>query len=160
MVRATDVFKDVSNPDTKVKEAKTWLGTKGVRDFEPVSLFCDQLGKVGAFMRLDESLLTSFTSRLGYREGNRKSCRCSDEQQVADRVQEGYRQGHPQTSGIEAVACSLSPSKPTLHSRRPCDDGPRLRKRSPFVQRRRSRYELQVYGCNLGCTFHVWHYAG
>ena len=54
MVKAGDVFKDAPNPDTKVKEAKTWLGTKGVRDFEPVSLFCDQLGKVGAFVKPDE----------------------------------------------------------------------------------------------------------
>jgi len=28
-----------------VKEVKNWLKSKGVRDFEPVSLFCDQLGK-------------------------------------------------------------------------------------------------------------------
>ncbi|KAF8896029.1 exonuclease II [Infundibulicybe gibba] len=31
--------------DGNVKEVKAWLKTKGVRDFEPVSLFCDQLGK-------------------------------------------------------------------------------------------------------------------
>ncbi|KAJ7276833.1 hypothetical protein C8J57DRAFT_1061596, partial [Mycena rebaudengoi] len=28
-----------------VQEAKAWLKSKGVRDFEPVSLFCDQLTK-------------------------------------------------------------------------------------------------------------------
>ena len=52
MVKAADVFKDVSNPDAKVKEAKAWLGDKGVRDFEPVSLFCDQLAKVGFVLHL------------------------------------------------------------------------------------------------------------
>ncbi|KAI0719397.1 exonuclease II [Cerioporus squamosus] len=45
MLRATDVFAEESNPDAKVKEVKTWLNSKGVRDFEPVSLFCDQLAK-------------------------------------------------------------------------------------------------------------------
>ncbi|PPQ66718.1 hypothetical protein CVT24_008819 [Panaeolus cyanescens] len=33
------------DPDAKVREIKQWLKTKGVRDFEPVSLFCDQLSK-------------------------------------------------------------------------------------------------------------------
>lgn len=46
MVKAADVFANTKNPDAKVKEIKTWLNSKGVRDFEPVSLFCDQLGKV------------------------------------------------------------------------------------------------------------------
>ncbi|KAI0787542.1 exonuclease II [Fomes fomentarius] len=45
MVKAADVFANTKNPDAKVKEIKTWLNSKGVRDFEPVSLFCDQLGK-------------------------------------------------------------------------------------------------------------------
>ncbi|KAH9945091.1 exonuclease II [Epithele typhae] len=46
MAKASEIFKNVENPDAKVKEAKAWLGTKGVRDFEQVSLFCDQLPKV------------------------------------------------------------------------------------------------------------------
>ncbi|KAG6832740.1 hypothetical protein H0H87_000589 [Tephrocybe sp. NHM501043] len=33
------------DPDARVKEIKGWLKSKGVRDFEPVSLFCDQLTK-------------------------------------------------------------------------------------------------------------------
>lgn len=45
MAKAAEVFPS-SDPDTKVKEIKQWLKTKGVRDFEPVSLFCDQLTKV------------------------------------------------------------------------------------------------------------------
>ncbi|KAH8101020.1 exonuclease II [Cristinia sonorae] len=45
MAQSTDVFRNAENPDAKVKEVKTWLGTKGVRGFEPVSLFCDQLKK-------------------------------------------------------------------------------------------------------------------
>lgn len=32
--------------EAKVKEIKNWLKLRGVRDFEPVSLFCDQLSKV------------------------------------------------------------------------------------------------------------------
>jgi len=38
-----------SDPDQQVKEVKAWLKSKGVRDFVPVSLFCDQLGKVKVY---------------------------------------------------------------------------------------------------------------
>lgn len=39
-----------SDPDDRVKDIKGWLKAKGVRDFEPVSLFCDQLSKVRTFL--------------------------------------------------------------------------------------------------------------
>ena len=45
MARASDVFTD-GDPDSKVLEVKSWLKSRGVRDFEPVSLFADQLTKV------------------------------------------------------------------------------------------------------------------
>ncbi|KAI9000441.1 hypothetical protein BD414DRAFT_798 [Trametes punicea] len=60
MVKASDVFRDAPNPDAKAKEVKTWLNTKGVRDFEPVSLFCDQLGK--ATVKEIEELADSITA--------------------------------------------------------------------------------------------------
>jgi 5'-3' exoribonuclease 1 len=43
MAKASEVL----GPDTeaRVREVKSWLKFKGVRDFEPVSLFCDQLAK-------------------------------------------------------------------------------------------------------------------
>ncbi|KDR68528.1 hypothetical protein GALMADRAFT_78457 [Galerina marginata CBS 339.88] len=44
MAKASEVFPG-PDPDGKVKEIKNWLKSKGVRDFEPVSLFCDQLTK-------------------------------------------------------------------------------------------------------------------
>jgi hypothetical protein len=48
MPRSTDMFGGSgSEADAKVKEVRTWLAKKGVKDFEPVSLFCDQLDKVG-----------------------------------------------------------------------------------------------------------------
>ncbi|KAG6873483.1 hypothetical protein C0995_015186 [Termitomyces sp. Mi166 len=34
-----------TDPDARVREIKGWLKSKGARDFEPVSLFCDQLSK-------------------------------------------------------------------------------------------------------------------
>ena len=43
MTRATDIF--VESADARVKEVKSWLKSKGVREFEPVSLFSDQLTK-------------------------------------------------------------------------------------------------------------------
>ncbi|KAF8975312.1 exonuclease II [Cyathus striatus] len=45
MAQASDVLSG-PDPDSRVKEIKGWLKSKGVHDFEPVSLFCDQLGKV------------------------------------------------------------------------------------------------------------------
>jgi hypothetical protein len=45
MAKASEVLHS-SDPDAQVKEVKAWLKSKGVRDFEPVSLFCDQLAKV------------------------------------------------------------------------------------------------------------------
>ena len=44
MLRASDAFLD-SDPDSQVREIKGWLKTRGVRDFEPVTLFSDQLTK-------------------------------------------------------------------------------------------------------------------
>ena len=46
MARAEDIFHNEEDPDHKIKEVKKWLDSKGVRSFEPVSLFCDQLKKV------------------------------------------------------------------------------------------------------------------
>ncbi|KAG8703633.1 hypothetical protein FRC08_002716 [Ceratobasidium sp. 394] len=44
ITRASDLFPN-DDPEAKVKQAKEWLASKGVRDFEPVSLFSDQLEK-------------------------------------------------------------------------------------------------------------------
>lgn len=44
MANAADVFPG-ERPDQKLKEVKSWLANKGVRDFEAVSLFCDKLEK-------------------------------------------------------------------------------------------------------------------
>ena len=43
MARAEDIFPN--NSDQKVREIKGWLSSKGVKDLEPVSLYCDQLDK-------------------------------------------------------------------------------------------------------------------
>ena len=43
MARAEDIFPQ--HPEQKVREVKNWLNSKGVKDFEAVSLFCDQLDK-------------------------------------------------------------------------------------------------------------------
>ncbi|KAI0028225.1 hypothetical protein K488DRAFT_89959 [Vararia minispora EC-137] len=45
MARASDIFPQSDSPSAKAKEVRQWLTTKGVRDFEPVSLYCDQLKK-------------------------------------------------------------------------------------------------------------------
>ncbi|KAG9097503.1 hypothetical protein FRC06_007481 [Ceratobasidium sp. 370] len=44
ITRASDLFPN-DDPEVKVKQAKEWLASKGIRDFEPVSLFSDQLEK-------------------------------------------------------------------------------------------------------------------
>lgn len=45
MVRVADLFGD-SDPHRRIRDIQSWLKSKGVREFEPVSLFCDQLSKV------------------------------------------------------------------------------------------------------------------
>lgn len=55
MARAEDIFApDIA--DIKLKEVKQWLQSKGVRSFEPVSLFCDQLKKVSRTQQVCWSL--------------------------------------------------------------------------------------------------------
>ncbi|KAF5374511.1 hypothetical protein D9615_009091 [Tricholomella constricta] len=44
MAKAADILPGADS-DARVREIKNWLKSKGVRDFEPVSLFCDQLTK-------------------------------------------------------------------------------------------------------------------
>jgi hypothetical protein len=46
MAKASIIFSSEDDPGAKAKEIRAWLATKGVRDFEPVSLLCDQLVKV------------------------------------------------------------------------------------------------------------------
>jgi len=45
MAKASTIFPSEDDPGAKAKEIRTWLANKGVRDFEPVSLQCDQLDK-------------------------------------------------------------------------------------------------------------------
>ncbi|KAF8195285.1 XRN 5'-3' exonuclease N-terminus-domain-containing protein [Mycena galopus ATCC 62051] len=59
MAKASDILR-VADPDARVREAKAWLKSKGVRDFEPVSLFCDQLTK--ETVSEIEKLADSFTA--------------------------------------------------------------------------------------------------
>ncbi|KAJ7067517.1 exonuclease II, partial [Mycena amicta] len=44
IAKASELFRS-SDPEVVVRTAKAWLKGTGVRDMEPVSLFCDQLGK-------------------------------------------------------------------------------------------------------------------
>lgn len=44
MIKASEALPG-PDPDGQVREIKSWLKSKGVRDFEPVSLYCDQLTK-------------------------------------------------------------------------------------------------------------------
>jgi hypothetical protein len=50
LTRASDLFPG-GDTDNQVKAAKEWLSSKGVREFEPVSLFSEQLEKVGFVFR-------------------------------------------------------------------------------------------------------------
>ncbi|KAI9509818.1 exonuclease II [Russula earlei] len=45
MAKASTIFPSEDDPGAKAKEIRSWLANKGVRDFEPVSLQCDQLDK-------------------------------------------------------------------------------------------------------------------
>ena len=45
MIKASEALPG-SDPDEQIREIKNFLKSKGVRDFEPVSIYCDQLTKV------------------------------------------------------------------------------------------------------------------
>ncbi|KII85288.1 hypothetical protein PLICRDRAFT_116374 [Plicaturopsis crispa FD-325 SS-3] len=63
MIRASDIWPN-DEPDSKVKEVKSWLKAQGVRDFEPVTLFSDQLTKstVGEIEKLADNITESKSS--------------------------------------------------------------------------------------------------
>jgi 5'-3' exoribonuclease 1 len=44
-LKLSEVFPGPTS-DARIKELKAWLVAKGVRDFEPVPLNCDKVGKV------------------------------------------------------------------------------------------------------------------
>ncbi|THV06390.1 hypothetical protein K435DRAFT_645537 [Dendrothele bispora CBS 962.96] len=64
MATAADVLSG-SDPDGRVREIKSWLKNKGVRDFEPVSLFCDQLSKdtVSEIEKLADSFMSNKSAK-------------------------------------------------------------------------------------------------
>ncbi len=72
MSQADDIFPDDADADAKVKEVKHWLYSKGVKCFEPVSLFCDQLKKVCSVNHDQYLILTRIT--IGNCKGNRGPC--------------------------------------------------------------------------------------
>jgi 5'-3' exoribonuclease 1 len=45
MAKVSEVLRGPDH-DARLKEVKAWLKSRGVRDFEPVSLYCDILTKV------------------------------------------------------------------------------------------------------------------
>ena len=71
MARGSDIFSD-EKPDAKVREVKTWLSNKGVRDLEPVSIFCDQLDKVRVLVPAFLHFLLSFYRKLSHKSYNLK----------------------------------------------------------------------------------------
>ncbi|EDR05444.1 uncharacterized protein LACBIDRAFT_303162 [Laccaria bicolor S238N-H82] len=63
MARASDILSG-PDPEGRVRAIKAWLKMKGVQDFEPVSLFCDQLGKetVGEIKRMADEFTKNKSS--------------------------------------------------------------------------------------------------
>lgn len=76
MARASDLYPG-PDADSKVKDARTWLASKGVRDFDPVSLFCDQLDKANTFVAPLQPLTNDSSQNT-----------CSEVQKAADEFME------------------------------------------------------------------------
>jgi Exoribonuclease 1 Domain-3 len=74
--------------EAKVKEIKIYLKSEGVRYFEPVSLFCDQLAKVcpGCILFPMEFKM----KHLGNGGRDRETCRRIHCKQIVFSYQEGY----------------------------------------------------------------------
>lgn len=113
MPSAAEIFP--GNPEAKLKEAKDWLHSKGVKNFEPVSLFCDQLRKVGPAGDWFRSRADQLS--IGYGKGNRTVCRCLHRQTISDKYQEGHREGHPASSCFKTLARCLPATEPALRTR-------------------------------------------
>ncbi|KAF6755356.1 exonuclease II [Ephemerocybe angulata] len=62
MAQAADIFAG-DDPDGKVRDTKGWLKTKGVRDFEPVSLFCDHLSKETSNSQIKKAIVKGIPRR-------------------------------------------------------------------------------------------------
>lgn len=56
MIKASEALPG-PDPEGQLREIKTWLKSKGVRDFEPVSIYCDQLTKVMTIILTFETVL-------------------------------------------------------------------------------------------------------
>lgn len=50
-LKLSEVFPGTTS-GARARELKAWLVAKGIRDFEPVPLNCDKVGKVGSYIRL------------------------------------------------------------------------------------------------------------
>lgn len=69
MVKASTIFPSEDDPGAKAKEIRSWLANKGVRDFEPVPLQCDQLDKV-CLSRTAQAASRTLTIHVGCRQEN------------------------------------------------------------------------------------------
>jgi 5'-3' exoribonuclease 1 len=62
MVKASEILRG-PDYDGRLKEVKAWLKSKGIRDLEPVSLYCDVLSKVIVLFALGPSIFISSRHR-------------------------------------------------------------------------------------------------
>jgi hypothetical protein len=69
MAKASTIFPSEDDPGAKAKEIRSWLANKGVRDFEPVSLQCDQLDKV-CLLRTTQATGRTLTTPVECRQEN------------------------------------------------------------------------------------------
>lgn len=46
LLKSKEIYPNETKPDQKIREIRGWLKARGVLDFEPVTLFAEQLEKV------------------------------------------------------------------------------------------------------------------
>lgn len=117
MTRASDMFPNAADPNAKAKEVRSWLATKGVRDFEPVSLFCDQLKKVWPkLFRLPYLLYLTHCQLLAeHGRRNRSTGRYVQRQpQIRGGVQESSREEYPSTRRPKTYTRCLQAPEPAV----------------------------------------------
>lgn len=73
-IKSEEIFPDEIRPDQKIKEVRAWLKSQGVLDLEPVTLFAEQLEKVGSMILLDMAYHSHMLPQLVNRRSAREDC--------------------------------------------------------------------------------------
>jgi len=112
MTKASTIFPSEDDPGAKAKEIRSWLAGKGVRDFEPVTLQCDQLDKV--HLRATQGSSESLTIFADHSQGDRRTGQWFHQGAIAIRFQACNCEERPTAGGTQTGTRSLPVAEPEV----------------------------------------------